>query len=259
MSWHTGTLAAFDLETTGVDLEHDRIVTACVVAVDGSDASIKGAANWLVNPGIDIPAQASAIHGITTAQARTKGEAPQDAIPEIVTKLIKALRIGAPIVGFNVSFDLTLLDRECRRYGMPTLSDLVDQVAPVVCARVLDKHVSFRKGNRKLIDCCRHWGVKLAEADAHQAHADAWAACGIAVRIAQRTPSIARRSLMDLHEQQIEWHREQCESYAQYLRRQATQASHVDDQLDLHARAQRVEAEALHWPIAPYEQQGALT
>lgn len=258
MSWHTGTLAAFDLETTGVDLETDRIVTACVANVDGADGAVKGAANWLLNPGIDIPAEASAIHGITTEQARTYGEAAQDGLAEIVTMLIKALRIGAPIVGFNVSFDLTLLDRECRRYGMPTLSDLVDQVAPVICARVLDKHVSYRRGDRKLIDCCRFWKVNLSEADAHTAHGDAWAAAGVAARIAQATPSIAERPLMDLHAQQIVWHREQCESYAAYLRRKAAEASHVDDQLELHARAKRVGAEAAHWPIAPYEQQGAL-
>jgi uncharacterized protein YprB with RNaseH-like and TPR domain len=34
MSWHTGRLAAFDIETTGVDPESDRIVTAAVADHD---------------------------------------------------------------------------------------------------------------------------------------------------------------------------------------------------------------------------------
>ena len=54
----------FDLETTSTDPFEARIVTACV-------APEKGAAQrWLVDPGIEIPPGAAAIHGISTATAR---------------------------------------------------------------------------------------------------------------------------------------------------------------------------------------------
>ena len=38
---------------------------------------------WLVNPGIDIPAEASAIHGITTERAQAEGMDPAEAAEEI--------------------------------------------------------------------------------------------------------------------------------------------------------------------------------
>jgi len=45
MSWHAGRLAAFDIETTGVNTESDRIVTAAVSVVGG------GLGAWVSNPG----------------------------------------------------------------------------------------------------------------------------------------------------------------------------------------------------------------
>ncbi|NED90952.1 3'-5' exonuclease, partial [Streptomyces sp. SID11233] len=38
MTWYEGPLTGFDLETTGTDVEHDRIVTAAVIRLDASGA-----------------------------------------------------------------------------------------------------------------------------------------------------------------------------------------------------------------------------
>ncbi|NED09569.1 3'-5' exonuclease, partial [Streptomyces sp. SID6648] len=59
MSWISGPLVAFDLETTGTDIETDRIVTAAVVTVD-ADERPPEARTWLLDPGVTIPRQASA-------------------------------------------------------------------------------------------------------------------------------------------------------------------------------------------------------
>lgn len=53
MSWHLGRMAAFDVESTGVNPETARIVTACVVLVGGNQPT--QAATWMADPGIDIP------------------------------------------------------------------------------------------------------------------------------------------------------------------------------------------------------------
>ena len=76
MGWHEGPLAGFDTETTGTDPETARIVTAAVI-VHGPEPVD---ARWLVNPGIDIPAEATAVHGISTETAQAQGLDPADAL-----------------------------------------------------------------------------------------------------------------------------------------------------------------------------------
>lgn len=70
MSLTPPALAVFDLETTGVDVTSARIVTAFVgvLSVDGTLISSR---SWLADPGVEIPAGAAAIHGITTERAGT--------------------------------------------------------------------------------------------------------------------------------------------------------------------------------------------
>lgn len=257
MSWAAGTLCALDLETTGVNVETDRIVTACVARVSGTGAFPPSVASWLANPGVAIPGSATALHGVTTARAQADGENPETVTAEITAMLARAMNAGVPVVGYNVIYDLTLLDRESRRYGLPTLTELTGWCEPVVCGRVLDKQVSRRSGPRKLTDCCEYWQVAVD--GAHNSTADAIAAAGVVVRIAQRNPSIAGVGLRELHARQVEWHREQCLSHAAYARRKAAAAATVDEQLDAHAMADSLEAEAGHWPVAPFEQQGSLT
>lgn len=253
MSWHLGTLCAFDLETTGVDVEADRIVTACVARVDGSGKSRPAAKRWLVDPGIDIPAGATEIHGVTTERARAEGQDPVSALAEITDMLARALEGGAPVVGFNVSYDLTLLDRECRRYGLPTLDEVAGGVAPVIDARVLDKQVSHRRGPRKLADVAAFWNVGLDSA--HDATADAWAAAGVACRIAASMRPIAAMSLAQLHTAQIAWKREQDLSFADHLRGLARRSSDVDEQIELNRRADGITGD---WPVVPFQRQEVM-
>lgn len=73
--WYEGPLAAFDTETTGVDVEGDRIVSAALVIQDGPDARPRST-RWLVNPGIPVPAGATAVHGLTDEHLRSNGRWP---------------------------------------------------------------------------------------------------------------------------------------------------------------------------------------
>lgn len=255
MSWADGTLAALDFETTGVDVDNDRIVTACVARVDGTGRQRPSVASWVADPGIPIPEKATEVHGYTTERARAEGEPAEQVVAEVTAMLVRALDKGIPIVGFNVGpYDLTLLDRECRRYGLPTLTELCGQVAPVIDAFVLDKYVYKR--TRKLTAAAAYWNVGLD--NAHNASADAWAAAGIAVRIAHQHRQIGQMSLGELHDRQGEWKFEQDMGFAAWLRRKMADARTSDDQLDLHEKAKRVEAHAGFWPIVPFERQEQL-
>lgn len=215
MSWHLGRLAGFDTESTGVDVEKDRIVTACIVEVGGSAPALP--ANWLLNPGIDIPEQATAVHGITTATAKKDGQDPAEGIAQIVAALTQVVLAGTPIVIMNAPYDLTLLDREARRYGIKTLSDTVGNDLRVVDPKVIDKALdTYRPGKRTLTDLCRHYQVRLD--GAHSADADAVAACRVAWRLGQKYPKLAALSLDELHAQQIDWHAAWAADFQQHLR-----------------------------------------
>ncbi|MEU2730068.1 exonuclease domain-containing protein [Streptomyces griseoviridis] len=217
MTWHLGRLTGFDLETTGVDVETDRIVTACVVQVGaGQPAQI---ANWMSDvDGVEIPAGATAVHGITTEQARADGRPAAEVVEQVVAALAEAALGGAPIVAMNAAFDLTMLDREARRHRVMPLADRVGDQLRVIDPRVLDKEIDrFRRGGRKLEDLCRTYGVRLD--GAHSADADAIAACRVAWRIASTKPKVGGASLDDLHAWQVQWAREQAEGLADYFRR----------------------------------------
>lgn len=216
VDWHLGPMLGFDLETTGVDVEQDRVVTAALVYIE--PGYHRGNQTYLVDPGIDIPESAAAIHGITTEKARADGQQPTEILPAIVGALADAVKAGVPIVTMNGKYDLTLLDRDCRRNGVEPLSNVVTAITPVIDVLVLDKHLDpFRKGKRNLGALCAHYGVKLD--NAHNSAADALAACRLAWVMAKRNPKL-RVPLDKLHANQIGWAQSQHAGFANYRRTQ---------------------------------------
>lgn len=192
--WHTGRLALFDLETTGVDPHRDRIVTAAVI---GAGAGPTNTHEWLLDPGIDIPEGAAEVHGITTEHARKHGVDPAPVVAEMAQLLIAAAVNDVPVVGHNVVYDLTMLWAELVRHGHDTLAKHILVIEPVVDTAVIEKHLDpFRPGqpngrrpddacgSHRLVDCARLWGIPLTEEDAHGAAADALAAGRLAWRLA---------------------------------------------------------------------------
>lgn len=104
-------LIFFDLETTGVDPQSDRIVEIGLIRIapDGS----RELRTRRLNPERAIPAAASAVHGIYDADVRD-----QPTFRQIARGLLDWLE-GADLAGFNVRrFDLPLLDREFRDCGL---------------------------------------------------------------------------------------------------------------------------------------------
>jgi DNA polymerase III subunit epsilon len=214
-SWADGPLCGFDLETTGTDPETARIVTACVATEIGAELKVR---TWLSDVGgAEIPAGASAVHGITTARARAEGIPAARAVAEISLEL-SAFGRHMPVVIYNAPYDLTVLDREIRRQHL--------HVRPpdglvVIDPLVLDKHLDrYRRGSRKLADTCAHYGVRLA--DAHDAKADTLAAVALARQLAARYPEIAVMTPPELRELQVKAKADQAASFQDYLRRKGS-------------------------------------
>ncbi|CAO0834912.1 3'-5' exonuclease [Streptomyces microflavus] len=227
MSWHQGPLVGFDLETTGTDVESDRIVTAALVRLE-ADGTVTEQRTWLLDPGVAIPEQASAIHGIGTDHARKHGARAASAVEEIAHAVAGVLRSGVPLVVMNARYDLSLLDRECGRYGLDSVDERIGGVpSPVIDPLVIDKHVDkYRKGKRALQALCEHYGVTLS--DAHDATADAVAAVRVVRQMGERHRPVSTLPPAELHALQVRAAAEQSASLQAYLRRTANPAAVVE-------------------------------
>lgn len=101
-------LVVFDLETTGISIERDRIVEICTIKIqpDGSE-EVK---TQRFNPTIPIPAEVSKIHGIYDADV-----AHEPTFKERAAELSKYLE-GCDFAGFNSNkFDFPMLVEEFLR------------------------------------------------------------------------------------------------------------------------------------------------
>lgn len=229
--WWEQRMVGFDLETTAADPEEARIVVAAVVEVGAGLPPVSR--SWLVDPGIPIPAEATAVHGITTEQAREAGYFAGDVIAELVEHLARRPE-GAALVDYNAPFDVTILDREARRYGVEPLTDRGPLL--VVDPLVIDKHLDrYRSGSRKLADVAARYGADL-DGDGHDADFDALLACRLAWAIATRGRVIRkgaweqdplqhdwdriRPDLAALHEAQRQWAYVQARGLARHLRQE---------------------------------------
>ena len=103
-------IAFIDIETTGTHPHSDRIVELSIfkIQTDGSEDY----RSHRVNPGVPIPAETTAVHGITDADVAEEPLFGQYA------KGICEFLDGCDIAGFNViTFDLPFLEIELERAG----------------------------------------------------------------------------------------------------------------------------------------------
>lgn len=268
LKWHEGHMVAYDVETTGVNVHEDRIVTAAIV--HKAPGERPRTITWVIDPDVPIPTEASDVHGWTherirhhlgpqamassTVNGRTTLHVdPGQAIYEIAGQVALAMSQGVPVVAMNASFDLTILEAECARHGHDTLTQRLAPkgIGGVIDPMILDKqHDPYRPGKcdgqqkrgpkcrcgadgKKLVDLCRHYGVLLG--DAHAADADALAALRLVPRLVAAWPELGRWRLSTVHEKQIGWKKEQAASLASYFRR-----------IGEHEKAETVSGE---WPL----------
>ncbi|MFC9057997.1 3'-5' exonuclease [Streptomyces sp. NPDC057074] len=227
MGWHRELLIGFDLETTGTDPREARIVTGAVIEVRGGEP--QGRREWLADPGVEIPAEAVAVHGISTERAAAEGRPADQVADAIAAVLTDHWRTGVPVVAYNAAFDLTLLAAELRRHGLPSLRDRLGGTdpAPVIDPYTIDRSVDrYRRGKRNLEAVCREYGVPLDAA--HDATADALAAARLACAIADRHPKVAALGPADLHHRQVEWYAEWAADFQSFLRRKGDATAVVD-------------------------------
>ncbi|WP_327578833.1 exonuclease domain-containing protein [Streptomyces sp. NBC_00145] len=157
--------AAWDTETTGPNPTEDRIVTAAFIVRTPAGDNIPF--SWLINPGVPIPAEATAVHGIDDAKVQAEGADPKTALDEIAAYVAHAIEQGMPLIAFNASFDWSILHYDLLRNGLPTVYDRVGSavlplVDPIVIDKQMDRYVKG-SGMRKLKPTAERYGVELTD------------------------------------------------------------------------------------------------
>ena len=213
--WIDDEMLAFDLETTGVDKYADVPVSFALVTLRGG--AVIESRYSVVDPGREIPAGAAAVHGISTEQARSEGIALSDAVEEVAAALVAASRRGVPVVGFNLNYDLTMIDSCCRSLDGRGLVER-GWSGPVLDPLVIDRGlVRWRDTKRTLGDLCAAYGV--VNDAAHDARGDAVASAKLLLAMAAEREEVGDAVLSELYAQEARWHNTWAGGFSDWLLR----------------------------------------
>ncbi|WP_067778832.1 exonuclease domain-containing protein [Actinomyces vulturis] len=228
MGWIDGGLLGFDTETTGVTPTQERLVTAALVwrppvENPGTADAVRPhdyEKTWLADPGVPIPEQASRVHGITTEVAQRDGRPVEEVLEEVASELASAMKAHVPIVAFNATYDLTLMECELARHGMPTIVQRCGgELGPIIDPLVIDRKVDrWRKGKRRLADMCAAYHVTTGE-NLHTAEVDVTATLDVLEAICRTHQDFSAIPLKDLNAWQENAHREWATGFNDWLAR----------------------------------------
>lgn len=152
-------LVFFDLETTGIDIAKDRIVEISMVKVMPNGEEIVKTRR--INPGMPIPPESTAIHGITDEDVK---DCPK--FKEIAKSLAAQIE-GCDLAGFNSNrFDIPMLAEEFLRAGVDV--DLNRR-------KFIDVQTIFHKMEQRNLTAAYKFYCNKDLANAHSAEADTMA------------------------------------------------------------------------------------
>jgi len=146
-------LIFFDLETTGLDVSKDRIVQICAIKITDD---YQQEYNQIVNPQMPIPAEATAIHGITDDMAQeglTFNKLARNGLFDFFS--------GCDLAGFNhVQFDVPFLSEEFARQGY---------LFPSESTKFVDIKTIFHKREERSLSGAVKFYCKKDHTNAHNA------------------------------------------------------------------------------------------
>ncbi len=149
-------ICIFDLESTGIKVDEDRIVDICILRrePDGTETVFSS----LVNPGVPIPAEVSAIHHITDEMVQD-----QPRLSDLAPKILAMFK-DADLSGFNAAkFDIPMLSAEFKRFGAEW---------PEAGKRVVDSYKIFVLKEKRDLTAAYKFYCGKDLTGAHRAEAD---------------------------------------------------------------------------------------
>jgi DNA polymerase-3 subunit epsilon len=169
-------LAVFDIESTGTNRKTDRIIELAVLKLT-PDGKTEGH-TFRVNPGMPIPAEATAIHGIRDEDVK---DCP--AFRDLAPRVAEVLK-DCDLAGYNVlGFDIPVLAEEFARAGVPF---------EIEGRRVLDAQRIFHKKVPRDLPAALAFYCGEMHLDAHNAMADVQATLRVLQGEFNRYPELPR-------------------------------------------------------------------
>lgn len=166
-----------DLESTGTNPEQDRIVEVTIGRFNVNTLASQ-VLEMRVNPGVPIPAEASAVHGILDAHV-----AALPAFSAIAAR-VSALLAGADLIGFHHRrFDVRLLVAELQRCGL---------LNPIADARMIDVGQIFMTREPRTLEAAMRFFCDEAHEGAHGTTADVVATLKVFLAQLQRYDDLPR-------------------------------------------------------------------
>lgn len=165
-------ILTLDCESTGIRTDEDRIITWFMRVRNGDKVVFEQ--NWIIDPGVEIPKEASDVHGMDTAWVRENGRKDVPAaLSEILDVVVQYSGLGYVVCGFNHSFDLSMLEAELLRHkiiaGPKLMLGTARYIDPCIFSRVFDRYV---KGGHQLITVAKRNGIEIEEDRLHSADYD---------------------------------------------------------------------------------------
>ncbi|MDP6930347.1 MAG: 3'-5' exonuclease [Planctomycetota bacterium] len=177
-----------DLETTGLDIENDRIVEIGLIKIhtDGQREELVER----IDPGIDIPEAAAKVHGIRTEDVRGLFGKPRlDKIGDALLAFLENADLG----GFNsIRFDVPLWERECERHGIAfDMTGRLQVDSQIIFHAKETNWDRFLMGPRNLSAAVRLYCGRDLDG-AHSAAADATASADVLISQLERYEDLPR-------------------------------------------------------------------
>ena len=156
--YRLGPFTVFDIETTGMSPVYHRIVEIAAIRIDID--GIQSRYQALINPGCDIPAQLTAVHGITDDMIKDADMFSQAGYD------FMDFSEGSTLVAHNARFDLSFLQESLVRVGLRPWKGKTMDTIPLI-KRAYPGLTSYSLQNLRFT-----FGLDYDAGPAHRAFAD---------------------------------------------------------------------------------------
>lgn len=241
MNWQNKTLYGFDTETTSRWPHEARILTAALVKIE--DGKVVRTKEYIFNPGVEIPQESIEIHGMTQEYIEEHGVPIEEGFKEFYDVFYAMVNSGVPLVAFNVAYDMTVINQEARRQGLPLLTDIPEEKLH----RILDPFVlgkghqhflleNYQKGQRfRLTEMTELYNVEFE--NAHAADADAVGATKLLIAIINSSKFFQKMGPAQLFNLQKKWRWRQQSSLRKYFEKNDVENDGVDESWPIYSGA----------------------
>ncbi len=174
-------IVVLDFETTGLSRSMDRIIEVGAVRLE--NGQVTDEMSLLCDPGVPLKPKITELTGITDLMLQGK-ESPASGVQKLLDF------IGdCPIAAHNASFDVGMLEAECKRMGVSFKTTVVDTL-------IFSRKLYPTQKSHKLGAVCRNLGVSLK--NAHRAVHDAAATAQCLAKMLEEAEKKGAKTLSDI-------------------------------------------------------------